>query len=184
MKACCDRHLFNQHPPTSTHTQIRNGLYGQIREFCSRRLSIVCASVSVREISAQPKGSQQVGAHRRGGGRGEGDERRKALVPVTSNLLLNQLRLHIYTLWLTLFCLWGQGRGYFRVWGRGGVAQSARPEARLGFKHALWPTTYHCTIHRTISSIKNCSQGQGLTTDTVTITLRFWPENIHAKLCR
>lgn len=80
----------------------------------------------------------------------------------------------IYTPRLALCSVWGQGRGYFRVWGRGGVGLPL-PETRVGHKHALWAATYRCTaggvwvIQGNSLSIRDCSQGQGLTTNTHTV---------------
>lgn len=97
-----------------------------------------------------------------------GSGRRDAAWPVTSNLLLNQPRLHMRARTHTQRSAWGQGRGYFRVRGRGGVVKRQAGvgavrwdvpfcETRVGFKRALWAAAYRCAagaVHRTASPLK------------------------------
>lgn len=64
-------------------------------------------------------------------------------------------------------------------------------ETRVWFKHALWAATYHCMTAGSWShsqnsfSIKDCSQGQSLTTNTLLQSQtdhKFWLKHIYTKI--
>lgn len=136
-----------------------------------------------------------------------GSEGRNAVWPVTSNLLLNQPQPHIYTLRLTLCSVWGQGRGYFRVWGRGGVRQrqngggagavGGRGEEGQAF-HSLKPEWDLSMLYGLLHTSVRQGEFESFTeqppplgtavkvkvstpthTSTITHTHTLWPQHIH-----
>ena len=199
---------WHTHWHTHTHTLMTcNGLYHPQSEWRTNKRILLtqvghwvcvcvcartCVCVSKGEIWAA-EGSQQVGAQWRGGQGGGlrvanlGGRRDGTQCDLSTAICSSINHGRIYTHRLTLCSVWGQGRGYFRVWGRGGVGLRQDrgkgggvggegvplPETGVGLKLALWAATYHCTtggvwvIHRTAFSIRDFSQGQGLTTNTL-----------------